>query len=94
MLNRRFIVRATFPDAYPIRKRKNSMNKRGNSSRTVKTLAAPRLVTTDRGLECLKGLAQLKSLDLAECKNLTDEGVQRLQDAVAHCKITREHAFF
>ncbi|NLE37776.1 MAG: hypothetical protein GX621_07105 [Pirellulaceae bacterium] len=43
---------------------------------------------TDAGLEHLKGLTRLETLDLRDTP-VTDEGVRRLQHALPDCRIER-----
>ena len=43
---------------------------------------------TDTGLEHLKGLAQLRELNLGDTQ-VSDSGVSRLQQALPHCRIYR-----
>ncbi len=50
----------------------------------VVRLWVPRI--TDAGLENLKGLNQLTEIDLLKTR-VTDEGVNKLQQALPHCQI-------
>jgi hypothetical protein len=43
---------------------------------------------TDAGLECLKGLTELEWLNLKNTQ-VTNDGVNKLQRALPHCKIER-----
>jgi Leucine-rich repeat (LRR) protein len=54
----------------------------------LRTLRIANTEVTDRGLTCLHGLTNLKTLDLTASKT-TEEGIEKLQQALANCRITK-----
>jgi hypothetical protein len=60
-----------------------------SNMRELNWLGLTEMAITDKGLHHLESLSNLRTLFLAKCPNVTDEGVARLQRALPNCKIER-----